>query len=67
MLCFWQTVGTLGHTDIDDKELTGAFFLRAQAVREIAGGLFDTTEREIVFKFVAECEALKLENPPKTG
>jgi hypothetical protein len=47
----------------DDATVT--FFLRAQTVREIAGGLFDKQEREIVLKFVTECEELKLAKPPK--
>ena len=45
---------------MDDKELTAAFFLRSQAVRLIANGIFDKTERDIVLKFVAECETLRL-------
>ena len=45
---------------MDDKELTAALFLRSQAVRAIANGVFDKTEREVVLKFVAECEALRL-------
>jgi hypothetical protein len=45
---------------MDDKELTAAFFLRSQAVRQIALGIFDKTERGIVLKFVTECETLRL-------
>jgi hypothetical protein len=49
----------------DDATMT--FLLRAQAAREIAEGLFDTTEREIVIKFVAECETLKLSVVPEAA
>jgi hypothetical protein len=48
---------------MDEKEITAAFFIRSQAVREIANGLFDKGEREIVLKFVAECETMKLAKP----
>ncbi|MGD0193049.1 MAG: hypothetical protein ABSD74_20120 [Rhizomicrobium sp.] len=49
---------------MNDKETTAAFFLRAEAVRAIANGLFDEDERQIVLNFVAECEALKQPKGP---
>jgi hypothetical protein len=49
---------------MEPRPATAEFFLRAQAVREIANGLFDNAEREAVLKFVAECEALKLAKDP---
>jgi hypothetical protein len=48
---------------MDDKEMIAAFFLRSEAVRQIAMGIFDKAEREVVLKFVAECEAMKLAKP----
>jgi hypothetical protein len=56
-----------GVLDRDDKTTTAEFFLRAQAVREIAQGLFDKTERDIVLKFAGECEALNLSKDGDTG
>jgi hypothetical protein len=53
--------------DMDYKEEAAAFFLRAATVREIANGLFDKAEREIVLKFVAECETLKLAMTDNAG
>jgi hypothetical protein len=52
---------------MDTEATTAEFFLRAKAVREIADGLFDKAEREIVLTFVAECEALKLAKTGEAG
>jgi hypothetical protein len=51
---------------METEPSTADFLLRAQAVREIANGVFDKVEREIVLKFVTECEKLKLSRTPST-
>jgi len=47
---------------MQDKKPGTQFYRRAEEVREIAKGLFDRSEREIVMQFVAEAEKLA---PPR--
>lgn len=45
---------------MQDKKAESQFYRRADEVREIAKGLFDRAEREIVMQFVEEAEKLAL-------
>ena len=45
-----------------DKEMLAAFLLRANEIRAIAEGIFDSTERATLLEFVDDCEKLATSN-----
>jgi hypothetical protein len=48
----------LEDASMQDKKVGPQLYRRAEEVREIAKGLFDRAEREIVMQFVEEAEKL---------
>lgn len=50
---------------MQDKISVTEFYRRAMEIRRIAEGIFDKAEREILLKFVADCEKLAAKNARK--
>ena len=46
---------------MQDKRTAAEFHQRAAEVRTIARGIFDKTERQLLLKFVDDCEKLATE------